>query len=635
MLSIPLINEKSTAETRPAYLSELKRAGADRVFLFVANPYDEGELSSAMTLLRENIDFYRANGLEVGVWITGFGHGGEQSEPLRSRTKDFTRLVGLYSGGSAGDSLCPLDENYRANYLAFVRRICEQNPTLLMIDDDFRMCLHGPVDLGCACPLHLAEISRRLGRTVSREELAETIFHGKPDERREVWLAVMRDTILDFGRAVRETIDCVNPAIRAGQCACLTTWDAEGTDAIALSRTLAGGTKPFLRLIGAAYWNNNHVFGTVNLGNIVEVERTQLAWCKKDAPDIEVFTEGDVFPRPRYVTPAAFVEGFDQALLADGTPDGILKYMLDYSQTPLYETGYIDRHVRAASLRAEISARFKGAAVGVYCFEPMHLDAERDCTAFSPGSLTTEIVRPSSKLCAALSVPVTYERDGSSAAIVFGETARHADEYFRTVPLILDAVSAELLGEDVSGLIARSPQSGVVAEDFGNETIALSASGLCGVQLVRDAEVLSWWQTADGRRSPAVWRYVNRCGQRILGYAFDAVESLERSPLLLSYERQRQFTESVEWLQGKPLPAHLSHSTDLYVLCKREGDRLTVGLWNFGLDEVLPARIRLDREYRELVPIGRVPLHLEGDAAVLEDVIPPYSFAGFEAAGVR
>ncbi|MBQ8508826.1 MAG: hypothetical protein IJ493_02855 [Clostridia bacterium] len=630
MLSIPLINEKSTNETRPLYLSELKRAGADRVFIFIANPHDPTELDHVIGILRENIDFYRANGIEAGVWITGFGHGGELSEPLASRTKAFTRIVGLHSGKSAGDSLCPLDEGYMADYLNFVRRVCEQNPTLLMIDDDLRLSSHGAVDIGCACPLHLAELSRRLGRPVSREELATQVFTGKPNELRALWLDVMRDTMLTFGRRVREAVDSVNPSIRAGQCACLTTWDADGADAIELSRALAGGTRPFMRLIGAAYWNSAHSLGSVNLGSIVEIERTQLAWCREYAPDIEVFTEGDVYPRPRYVVPAAFVEGFDQALLADGTPDGILKYMLDYRRKPLYETGYIDRHLHNAPLRDAIAKAFTGRAVGVYCFEPMHIDGQRDCTGLAPVHIQQEIARPSAKLCALCSIPAAYERDGKSAAIVFGGAANHADEYFTTVPLILDAVSAEILGGEVSGMISREPLGGVSDEEFGGESIPASGvRGLCAVKLAEGAQVLSWW-IAGGEHYPAVWRYVNGRGQRVLGYAFDAVQAVGRSQLFLSYERQRQLAESIEWLQGYPLPAHLSHNTDLYLLCRRDGGKLVVGLWNFGIDEVLPGRVKLDKAYRKLTPIGKVPLHLEGGAVQLDDVIPPYAFAGFE-----
>lgn len=629
MLSIPFMNSKSTDKTRAVYLSELRRAGADRAFIFVSNTHDDSELEASTAQLKENIDYYRENGLEVGVWITGFGHGGEPSEPIRSRTAGFTQLVGLHSGKSAGDSFCPLDEAYLADYLNFVSRICEQGPTLLMIDDDLRLSSHGAVDIGCACELHLAELSRRLGREIGREELAAKVFTREPNELRKLWLEVMRDTLLDFGKRVRETIDLVDPSIRAGQCACITTWDADGADAIELSRVLAGKNRPFMRLIGAPYWNNSHFMNTVDLGGIIETERMQLSWCRENAPDIEVFTEGDAYPRPRYNTPAAFIEGFDQALLADGGAEGILKYMLDYNQTPLYETGYIDRHVRDFPLREQIKAHFSGKAEGIYCFEPIKLDLERDCSVAGYGRLLSETVRPSTQLCAACSIPVTYERDEHSAAMVFGEAARHIDDYFQGVPLIIDVAAAEILGDEVSGLRSSERLFGVGAEAFGDERISVSSDGLCKVELCADAEVLSRWIVGNSEY-PAVWRYVNHRGQRILGYAFYADIAVKRTPLCLSYARQRQLSEAVKWLQGYPLPAQLPKNTDLYILCKRDGGRLSVGLWNFGLDDVLTSNVKLDHRYRAITPIGRIPMHLEGDSVVLEDAIPPFGFAGFE-----
>lgn len=632
MLSIPLMNLKSNDVNRPKYLSELKRAGADRVFIFVSNLWNDAELEGSMRLLGENIAFYRENGLEVGVWITGFGHGGALNVPEENKASGFTHLVGLSSGGTADDSFCPLDESYSSGYMEFVRRICEQHPTLLMIDDDLRLSMHGAVDIGCACELHIAELSRRIGQRLDRAELSKQIFSGKPNELRDIWLDTMRDTLLGFGRRVRETIDRVDPTIRAGQCACITTWDLDGADAIELSRTLAGKTKPFLRLIGAPYWNNEHFSGTMNLGNIIELERMQLNWCRENAPDIEVFTEGDAYPRPRYRTPSCFVEGFDQALLADKRADGILKYMLDYNQTPLYETGYIDRHVRNSPLRDEIAAYFSGQDEGIYCFEPIHLDRERDCTLTGQAALLSEVVRPSIKLCTACSMPVSHEHDGHSPAIIFGESARHSSNRFDSMPLIVDAAAADILGSDICGMSFFEPISGNVTELFeaSNEEIAVSSGGLCRVELCPEAEVLSWW-IKGGARYPAVWRYINSRGQRIVGYAFIAMTAFSRrDPLCLSYERQRQLCEAVEWLQGTMPAAYLPKNTDLYILCKRDGDKLSVGLWNFGSDEILPSEVKLDRAYRTIEPIGQALMRLEGDKVALETAIQPFGFAGFE-----
>jgi hypothetical protein len=55
--------------------------------------------------------------------------------------------------------------------------------------------------------------------------------------------------------------------------------------------------------------------------------------------NIEVLSEGDVYPRPRHKIPANYLEIFDTALRAADCTNGIHKYMLDYtSNAGNYET---------------------------------------------------------------------------------------------------------------------------------------------------------------------------------------------------------------------------------------------------------------------------------------------------------
>ena len=70
----------------------------------------------------------------------------------------------------------------------------------------------------------------------------------------------------------------------------------------------------------------------------------------------------DSFPRKRpspaarlrHKTPASYLELFDMALRADGTVDGILKYVMTYYLHPDYEKGYVERHCRNKGLYAAI-----------------------------------------------------------------------------------------------------------------------------------------------------------------------------------------------------------------------------------------------------------------------------------------
>ena len=97
------------------------------------------------------------------------------------------------------------------------------------------------------------------------------------------------------------------------------------------------------RLIGAPYWAVRTSFG-VSLQDAIELERMESSWDR--AEDIEVFAEGDVYPRPRYNCPASYLEGFDTALRASGAFDGILRISIDYVSNVGCESGYLKKYLK-------------------------------------------------------------------------------------------------------------------------------------------------------------------------------------------------------------------------------------------------------------------------------------------------
>lgn len=634
-LSMPLLNSTSTPETRPLFISELKRAGADRVFICPGSSYaDDGERRAIIAQLKENIAFYRSNGFETGVWINGLGHGGSMSPDSADykNTLGFTRIKGLFGGGEAGDSLCPLDGRMREVYYGYVRDIASLHPDMIMIDDDLRLSLHGAVNLGCACELHMKEYCRRLGREISRDELASKAFGGGDNEYRRLWLELMGDTLRDFCRGMREAVDEADSGVRLGHCACLPTWDTDGADSIELSRILAGGTKPFLRFIGAPYWQALRAMKTCVLGDVIELERMQEYWCRKYAPDIEIFSEGDVFPRPRYIVPASYLEGFDSVLCASGGMDGILKYMIDYGDKPLYETGYVDHHVKNRALREEITASFSSkTAVGVHIFEPMHKLRDYPFDSPDPDLAINLFLPASERLMCAASLPITYERDGS-ASVVFGGAAEEIDDYYRSVPLILDAKAALILAQKGidTGFLSCERFCGAGSESFGRITVAVNqGAGIYKIKPRDGAKVLSFFN-AGGESIPSAYLYENASGQRMLVYAFDSSVVDSAGVLFHSYSRQEQLLDALEWLNGKKIDASLTRRPGAYLMCKRSGDSLAVGIWNFYPDYIINPVIDLSRSYSKIKFIGETSGTISGDRVTLTADIPPYSFAGFE-----
>lgn len=648
MLSIPLMNHTSTERTRPIYLSWLQQARADRVFLCPDNPYGDSEkLSEIKHSLAENIAYYTDNGLEVGVWIGGLGHGGMLSHETHARVGNYTRIRGLGNGGEAADSFCPLDPDFVAMYKNYVRVLAEAGAKMIQIDDDLRIAMHGPVAIGCACPRHMAELNRRAKEAglakydYTREELATELFTGKPTPIRQIWLQLQGDTLRNFAAALRQELDSVDPTIRLGHCACLSTWDTDGIDSIELARILAGKTRPFLRLIGAPYWTDNHGYGTTGLGSVIDTERMQFAWCAKKAPEIELMSEGDVYPRPRYNVPSSYVECFHQVLTANGTPD-ILKYMLDYTFDPAYETGYIRRHSYFRPLRDEIAEAFAVSSegdttepAGIYVYEAMHKLADMDCTGFSEGALACRLISYAANFTGALSLPISFTKSKyTNVAMVVGENAKTVPAEVVEMPLCVDATAAQILmerGFDL-GIDKIEPMEKPKNETFPSgcvtpteTTLPVDTAGNF-YRLTPKASVTigSTYDTG----APAVIRYIRPNGAPVVVYAF-AMETISyNSVMVKSYCRQAQLLSLLP-----ALPVTIQKEPGAYVIARQNENKLVVGIWNFGHDMLLPDEITIDGHYTKLTPIGDTVARLypaKGTTTVqLSKMIPPYSFAGF------
>ncbi len=643
MVSIPIINSVSTEKTRWDFIRYFEEAKVDRVFVFVDNPFENKEaLAEAMALLRENLRFYANpveengtvhSGYEVAVWINGFGHGGALAHDKAEKTGHYTRLRGLCNGGEAGDSFCPLDPDYRRMYANFVTEVARTGAPMIMIDDDLRMAGHGPCQVACACELHMAlfnERARAAGladHDYTREELAAFLFNGPATPLRKVWLDLMGDTMRDFARDMRAAVDAVDPTIRLGHCACLSTWDLDGVDSIELARIFAGNTRPFLRFIGAAYWNAHHAFRTTNLGAIIDLIRMQRAWCQENAPEIELMSEGDVYPRPRFNVPASFVESYHQVLTADGMPE-ILKYMLDYGADPNYETGYIRLHASKEIFRAQLADAFSDTeAAGIYVFEAMHKMADMDCTGMSEGELFARFTPASVNYTSCLGLPSSFVRTRyTPTTLIFGENAKYATADILDADLILDAHAARILHERGVNVgfttIEEMARPGTETMGMTPHTYPVDTAGRFWSMTLRDgAHVLGTYDNG----APAAYSYTRADGRKLLVYAFD-MESID---FLSAYMKNDDRRWQVLHQQGDNLPAIIPER-GLYVLCRQSETKLTVGMWNFGMDIGLPQdKIRLNDTYKTILPIGNASVYSMGNAAAYLEDIPPFCGGGF------
>ena len=641
MLDIPMHNNLVTRETRELYLKELKRAGADRFFLFIYDFFGKDpEFEQELKQLKENIEFFEAAGLEVGVWIDGFGHGGGLEEPRKTVGRDFVRIRGLSNGAEAEDSICPMCEAYAKMFANNVKRVAETGCGLIMIDDDMRLCIHGGAAVGCACENHMKAFNRLAlkegllpdNMPVSREVLAEKILYGEANELRKLWFKVQGDSLRDFCKLLREALDTVNPDCRLGQCACLDTWDSDGIDAFEIARLLAGKTKPFMRTIGAPYWNNEHGFNTTGLGSIIDSERLQFAWHDEFAPDVEIFTEGDLYPRPRYNTPYIYAEDFHQALLAEDNKKGILKYMLDYYNPSDYEKGYIDRHVYYKGLREEISAAFDNKkSAGVYVFEAMRKLEDMDLTGIDEWRTVFNMVSDGFNFANMTSLPASARiTEYTKACLCFGENAKYLPERALKLPLILDSLAAEILAEKgIDTGFERAEQSEFPAwesfEGFPVPVPVTRGGWFTCFTLKPGARVLSRYNNG----FPGSYLYENGSGQRFLVYGFDGERTDMTGENIRAYPRQITLFDAIEWLTDEKMPVRIEKQPSLYTIIKENEKETAVGIWNFYNDVAMPEKIPLGREYKSVRFIGGSCGAFSGNVIIPEKVIYPYEFFGF------
>ncbi|MGN1450830.1 MAG: hypothetical protein ACI4XQ_01925 [Eubacteriales bacterium] len=625
-ISVPMVRYFERHEDN---IRQARRLGAERVFLCPGRGLGGAEENDReLSRLRENIRIYEDAGFEVGVWISTLGHGGELVGVGTSGKRRFTNIVGL-RGKAMSDSFCPLDEEFVNAECRWVRGIAKAGAKLIMLDDDFRLSNRG--DCGCTCEAHMAKYRRRIGENISREELLKKAFTGGANHYRKAWYDLMGDTLRGFAAKLRAAADEADPSVRMGACACMSVWDADGADSIEIARILAGKNKPFMRFIGAPYWAKLWGEPVRFLPYVAELERMQRHWCENAG--IEIFGEGDVYPRPRNFVPAAYLEAFDMILRADGGFDGILKYGIDYTSSPVYETGYADRAERNASLSREIEARFggkKSVGVGVVCEMKKILERSVESPAELGDDYDNGFFQPEQSVLVRNSVPVTYE-PGAEVLTAFGENGKYCPADGRA--FLLDAKSAEFLekrGVD-TGLSQCEKLRGVSSEFFfeKNESVYLSGEGELLKLCPKDgAEVLSEFRGAEGS-FPSAIRYENAAGQRFLVLGFNAEKSKSNIRFFWNYCRQSQLIDSLRWLGKKPLAASCPKNPGLYIMCKRGEGSMAVGLWNMFEDAVLSPEIELDREYSraEFIGCGGV---LKKNRVCLSGDIVPFSFAGFE-----
>lgn len=226
------------------------------------------------------------------------GHKGQKGPPA-----DWQRTE--YLNGKPSERTCPLEPRFRSYMIRAVRAMAKEKPAFILIDDDFSTRRHE-----CCCPLHLAHVSKALGRAVDKKELERILCENEYADSDYIKATdAVYSVFEDLAASIRSAVDEIDPTLRIGIC-------SGGCMLSGLKRTalaLAGPrTKPFVRFCNAVY-GPQEPYTIIHSVAIAERMRAYVD------PIADLLCEGDTYPHNGISTPAV---RFD-ASLANNALSGI------------------------------------------------------------------------------------------------------------------------------------------------------------------------------------------------------------------------------------------------------------------------------------------------------------------------
>lgn len=272
--------------------------GVSTCALFKMTLVPEGKIpvNKAEMFCEKYIKFKEAldkQGIPNGVLVQAtIGHGWVLGEMF-----PYQKFTNLTDGEEIG-IVCPYDEGFRKYIYDVFKTITKCNPDMIMVDDDFRLIIHG--GKGCACPLHMKRFNELMNTNITREEMVSEIEKESDIGNRyyEVFVETQRESLMETAKVMRAGIDSVNPK-QPGSFCCVGN-NVEFADEI--TEILAGeGNPKIVRINNAAYCKSDIKAVTASFYN----GATQIQRLQKKADYI--LAETDTCPQNRYSTSAAML----------------------------------------------------------------------------------------------------------------------------------------------------------------------------------------------------------------------------------------------------------------------------------------------------------------------------------------
>ena len=522
-----------------------------------------------------------------------------------------------FTDGVATRVVCPSDEGFLNNYLyGAMAAIAKCSPDHVMIDDDLRtIWFKGE---GCACPLHMAELNRRAGTSLSREELWEAVNERTAEGKRltDIFIDCQKDSLVKAARVIRAGFDSVNPCLPASYCCC----GNNAEFAYEIASALAGEGNPITVRIN----NGNYTpQGARYLSRVFHRAATQIAKLKGKV-DV-LLAETDTCPQNRYSVSANGMHAHYTGSILEGVNGA--KHWITRLMT--YEP-------KSGEKYREILAKNKGFYEKLAELQPSL--KWRGCRIFVPstpdftyGRVKEEWDGWSYCVLEKLGLPMFYSSESGGVTCLEGDVdSRLSDS--EIIDMLRGGVM--LASDTAQKLIKRGfgKYLGVdVREWSGKQPVReiYKDSSLMGVQMqikeliptsentVVNSKVCN---TTDYESYEYLFPGVTELKNELGGYAFVfsgtpvAEFHLSTAFSYLNYTRKEQLIELLS--KAEEIPVYYPNDEEVYFKCADMDDgRVFCALFNIGLDPIDKIELVCDfdaKKFEILTSSGEaVPVNFE------------------------
>ena len=289
----PGFNDREEIDALMRYVDE---ADVDDVAIFAnVEEINTGHMSFReqdvyLALMEEIRDLLAPKGITISV---NHWHSVMHADLGKKFTPDqnFRPMVDI-RGNQAELCVCPLCENWQSYIGKIYARYAKLDPSILWVEDDFRLHNHDPLVWGgCFCDEHMKIYSERAGKELTREEfLAGVLQPGEPHPYRQIWLDVARETMLSAARAISTAVREVSSQPKVGLMSSVPyVHAAEGRDWHAILNTLAGGQVPVNRIHLPGYQETVPYTYLNNLNMVSMMNRAMIPENTEVYPELENF----------------------------------------------------------------------------------------------------------------------------------------------------------------------------------------------------------------------------------------------------------------------------------------------------------------------------------------------------------